>query len=379
MAKSSLPLLLLGGAAVVLVASASSKKKTKKKEGDADKVIDDVIDEVDEKEKQEDKPTTSEPSKSKEPAEPTTGEITPSKPSAGSSIPSTGEVEPPTITPSRPVKPPTITPSGPAVTPGTRPIAPSAPAVGPVGSNPPLGPSAENTSVASIYARQPEYVDPSILRSLDSRASTSMPDSDFYFNLNRRIQKRLYDAFVRRMAAMKAGQESPSIRSVIVREELKKINSGTPWEDDISTQHPAIQAVWDSGLRLAYLASLETALGDDPDPTDLFTVKSSLFTVPRQALGFSSDSARNVQRDQRIEFIATDRSLENAEHLIGRVIDTSPNGNNDMFRIEIVRSFQGKDAAPSLSSKHGFKAAQKLSFPKKAPTGIYRIFPRGMV
>ena len=182
-----------------------------------------------------------------------------------------------------------------------------------------------------------------------------------------------------RMVNMKDGREDPTVRSVIVREELKKLNSGTPWEDDISLQHPAIGLVWDSALRLAYLISVALNFGEELSVSDLVQVKGSLYTVPRGALGMTTDSARNIEKNQRVEILATDPSFENAEHLIARVLETAPSGDNNLFRIEIVQSFQGKDVAPALQDKHGFKVGQKASFSKNAPTGIYRIFPRGMV
>jgi len=388
MARSMFPLLLLGGAAVVLAGSASKKKKkTSKSSEDSEKDAEDVINEVDDEEKQEEEPTTSEPAKGSGGGGSSSGPSSPG-PSLG---PSTGEVTP-SLVPSRPPK---MTPSGPTPRPPapkgptppsvpgggptapTRTITPSAPGA-PQIPPPPDGPDASGTSVQSFYARKPQYIDPDVANRLGSKALTSLPEQEFYFYLTRRFQKQLFDAIRSRIANMKSGQEDPTVLSVIVREELKKINSGTPWEDDISLQHPAIDLAWDSALRLGHLASVDLGF-EEPSTSELFKVKGSLYTVPRNALGMTTDSARNIEKNQRVEILATDQSLENAEHLIARVLDTAPSGNSGLFRLEIVQSFQGKNVAPALQDKHGFKVGQKASFSKNAPTGIYRIFPRGMV
>jgi hypothetical protein len=76
----------------------------------------------------------------------------------------------------------------------------------------------------------------------------------------------------------------------------------------------------------------------------------------------------------------TDTTQEYAEHIIGEIAKmTGPNGEPDLFEIRIIDKFQGTNVAPQLRTKHGFKTGSNAYFSQKGPTGIYRIFPQGMV
>ncbi len=84
--------------------------------------------------------------------------------------------------------------------------------------------------------------------------------------------------------------------------------------------------------------------------------------------------------NQRVMILATDKSLQNAEHLIGRVTKLSgPNGEPDRFEIRIVDTFKGADVRPRRTKKHGFKDSSNAFFRKTSPTGVYRFYDPGEV
>lgn len=241
----------------------------------------------------------------------------------------------------------------------------------------PNGPSGAGTTVSGVYTPAPEYISPEVANQLSDSILTAYPEKDWYLYARRHVQEKLFNALVNRYRKIEEGLEAPTLSSVVVREELNNINSGTAWEGPISALHPAAQKFFESVKFLDKIAKQHTGF-KDPLPSHINLFGKTLHTITRGALGLKSDSAKNINMDQRVEIIATDKSLQNAEHLIGRVVDLAPNDNDDKFRIEIVGVFQGQDVKPDLTSKHHWKVGQKASFDKTAPTGIYRIFPTNM-
>jgi hypothetical protein len=117
----------------------------------------------------------------------------------------------------------------------------------------------------------------------------------------------------------------------------------------------------------------------DPHPDYLFKT-GKRYTMPRLPLGLPDEPMISPKINRRVMILATDKSLQNAEHLIGRVSKlTGPNGEPGKFEIRIVDTFKGEDVTPKLSSKHGFKDLSNAYFSKATPTGIYRLYAEGTV
>ncbi len=253
------------------------------------------------------------------------------------------------------------------------------------GKKRPMGPSGVGTCVQYLYNRDPEYLDPAVGHVLSTQAATAFPEELWYFYIRRAAQVKIYDAVAGRFLRMTQGQDRRKISSSILREEMEKINSGCNWEGPIESLSKPEQLVWEDAKRLVHLAMMMTGFRD-PQPSSLFKTGKRL-TVPRAAF---SDPDPGIPQDglsigQRIEIIATDLGMENAENLIGRVSKLSgPNGEKDLFEIRIVGQFQNKDVSPGLTEKHGFKffesnnQGSNVFFSRKGPTGIYRIFAKGV-
>lgn len=343
MAKSALPLLLLAGGAAIVVTKGKKKKKKRVTE-DTGLELPEVTEEVEEEEEEPEPEPEPEPSK---------------KP------------------PARPIPKPEPAPA-------------PEPEPAPSGRRP-KGPSGAGSCVETIYARDPEYIDPAIADVLTTAANTAFPEEMYYFYIKRPVQVRLYNAVASRFLRQVHEQETRTVGPVILREELNKINSGCEWFGDIDLKDAPTKLVWEDAKHIATLAAITTGF-EDPAKWSLFKT-GKRFTVSRQALnmpdpGFADAPPGNqVALEQRVEFIATqDDTLENAEHLIGKVTKTTgPNGEKDLFEIRVVGTFGGEDVAPKLTAHHGFKffksnqQGSNAYFSKRGPTGIYRIFPKGAV
>lgn len=351
MAKNALPLLLLAGGAAVMMAKKKKRKKSKGlpslEEGEAAEEEEDIEEEPEEK--------------------------------------------PPSKTPTIPPKEPTPTPDPeiePQPTPEPTPPMPD-PTPGPSDPKRPMGPSGVGSCANAIYNRATEYIDPGIAGVLNQDAMTAWPDAMYYFYIRRSIQTQLYNAVANRFLRQVHEEEPRTLGPIILREELQKIAPSCGWDGDIDKKDEPTKLVWDDAKKIATLAAMMTGF-QDPAKWQLFKT-SKRFTVTRESLnmpdpGFINAPAdKQIAVDQRVEIIATqDSTLENAEHLIGKVTKTEgPNGENDQFEIRIVGTFQGKDVAPKLTEHHGFKyfksndQGSNAYFSKAGPTGVYRIYPVG--
>jgi len=253
---------------------------------------------------------------------------------------------------------------------------------------PPRGPDATEERLSTIYSPEAIFMTPEIAKVLTSDSAASLPENRFYFYLKRSVQTKIFDRFVQRFEAMSSGAESPTLEDVVAREELHKINSGEDWSAPTSSFSQAKNLVWRSALGLAKLASINTGfskiLGRDHSNVEIFSPGPNLQTVKRESIGMPTLTMRSKQDkdliavDQRVELLAVGKEPGDTEHIIGRVSDLSPNGDSQKVLVEIIDEFQGKDVAPRLNESHNFKAGTLGTFAKKSPTGIYRVFPKGM-
>lgn len=244
--------------------------------------------------------------------------------------------------------------------------------------DPPIGPTGTGSCANPIYSREPV---PVVSLAASIRAKSMFPREGYYFNIRAEFQKRLFDDMLARFTAMKNEQERRTVSSVVLRETLKKYNPNCAWETPISGLGEPEQLVWDSARRLMMMAQV-TAGYEDPGYSKLFQTGERL-TVSRDALGDPDPGFMGAQAKpeigRRIEILATDKNLEHAEHIIGKIERMSgPNAEPNLFEVRIVDKFQGQDVRPQLRTKHGFKAGSNAFFSQKGPTGIYRIFPSGM-
>jgi hypothetical protein len=339
-----LPILLLGGGALLVM----KKKKKKKKPAEVD--------------------ATGKPARvEKEPVKPPVPE-----PDLGEE----DEIEP---TPPEPV-PDDLPEPGPAPVPEPGPEPEPQP-----GKKRPLGPSGVGTCVQYLYNRDPEPLDPAIGKVLSTQAAQAFPEELWHFYIRTAAQVKIYNAVSAQFLRMMQGQERRRLASTVLREEMEEINSGCNWEGPIESLSKPEQLVWEDAKRLVHLAMLMTGFRD-PAPETLFKTGKRL-TVPRAAFGDPDPGIPQdgLSIDQRVEIVATDLGMENAEHLIGKVSRlTGPNGEKNLFEIQIVGKFQGQDVSPGLTEKHGFKFFSETNqgsnafFSRKGPTGIYRIFPKGV-
>ena len=250
----------------------------------------------------------------------------------------------------------------------------------------PTGPSGVGTCVQYVYNRVPEYLDPSIGERLSVSAAGMFEEPLWHFYIRRPAQIKIYNQVAQRFSGMRQGQERPTLASVVLRQELEKINSGCNWDQPIESLSKPEQMVWDDAKRLAWVAMEMTGFRD-PLPPSLMKTGNRL-VVTRESLGLPDPGIpqAGLTLGQRVEFLGTDQSMDNAEHLIGQVSRlVGPNGEQNMFELRMVGDFQGKDVAPRLSEKHGFKffkgtgQGSNVFFRRNSPTGIYRIFPKGVV
>jgi len=253
---------------------------------------------------------------------------------------------------------------------------------------PPRGPEAPGEPVASIYSAEGVFMPPEIADALTADSAASLPENRFYFHLAPRIQIELFDRFVGRFSDMVGGAENPTLPQVVAREELSKINSGSDWTAPQESFTDAQKLVWHSALGLAHLAAINTGfsktIGPKLEKVKTFRASPNMYTVIRESLGMPNLTMRSKQDkdlialDQRVEILALSEDKTHAEHIIGRVADLSPNGDSSKLRVEIVDSFQGTDVTPQLSDYHNFDAGSLGIFEKRSPSGIYRVFPKGM-
>jgi len=280
----------------------------------------------------------------------------------------------------RPIPGPSPTPEPsptPKLPPSPTPPTPSEPF-----GKPGMGPTGSGSCANSIYTRDPEYMTPDVM--VAEGGFTLFQESDYFFYIRRDFQKKLYDYMLERFAAMNNGQEAPTVASVVLREGLKHFNSGCKWENPIDSLSEPEQLVWDGGRRLAVMAQF-TAGREDPGFSDMMQT-GERFTITRKSLGypdpgFAGNTPQQKQAliNRRVEIIATDKTQENAEHIIGEIVKlTGPNGEPGLFEVRILGNFRGSDVAPRLRLKHRFKTGSNAYFPQSGPTGIFRIFPEGM-
>lgn len=344
---NALPLILVGGVALYLV---SGKKKKKKKS------------------------TKATPAPETKPSRPLPGvtkdEDLDAADGGGNFIP---DPSPPTREPDLEPTPtsPVITPSGPAVQPDEPPVDPE--------PQPQLGPTGTGSCANPIYVRDPV---PLAKVGASPAARTMFTPEGYYFHIRPEAQQLIFKELVQRFERQKNDQERRTVSSVILRETLKKYNHNCAWETPVEGLGEPEQLIWESARRLMMMA--QTTVGvEDPGFSKLFQT-GERFTVSRDALGDPDPGFMTAQKKpdigQRVEIIATDKTLEHAEHIIGKIERiTGPNGEPNLFEIRIVDTFQGEDVKPRLRTKHGFKAGSNAFFSQKGPTGIYRIFPQGMV
>jgi len=325
---SALPLLLVGGAAVIILGGKKKKKSTSK-------------------------------------SLPPTGEVPNDLPTLE------GEDEDLDIDPSSSSPTPTPTPTTPALPEPTESNA--KPAIGPTGSG---------SCATSLYSRDPMYITDNV--SMAQNSWSLYPEKGYYFYINHDGQKKLYDYMLNRFEAMESGEEVRTVASVVLREALKNFNSDCNWESPIDSLSEPERLVWDGGSRLVNIAQFTAGI-EDPGQGDLFQT-SQRFTITRNSLGTVDPGFMGVDNaakqdliDRRVELLATDTTQENAEHIIGKIRKMSgPNGEPNLFEVEILGTFQGADVAPRLKLKHGFKVGSNAYFSQPGPTGIFRMFPKGM-
>ncbi len=341
---SAIPLLLIGGAAVILL---GGKKKRRRSTPKAIPATDETAEDTAEEPADDGLPTFEDEDLDQEPPP----EAMPESPSA------------PSPTPALPG------PSGPSE--------PSEPY-----GKPAMGPAGSSTCVASLYSRDPRYIDNNIL--LADGAFNLYKEEGYYFYINYESQKKLYDYMLNRFQAMKSEAEVRTVASVVLREALKHFNAGCKWENSIDTLSEPEKLVWESGTRLAMLAQFTAGI-QDPVYDDLFGT-GNRFTITRNSLGQVDPGFMGVDNETkmnlpgtRVEILATDQTQENAEHIIGKIMKMSgPNGEPNLFEVDIVGTFQGADVAPRLRLKHGFKVGSNAYFSQVGPTGIFKMFPKGM-
>ena len=254
---------------------------------------------------------------------------------------------------------------------------------GPVGK-PPIGPSGvgscANEGANKTYARDPEYLAPNL--TISQKAITMFSEPQMYFYIRGDLQKKLYNYMLERFAAMKNGQERRTVASVVLREALKHFNPQCKWEVPVDSLGEPERLVWDGGRRLAIMAQVTIGI-EDPGFSTLFKT-GNRYSITRDSLGdpdpgFMGAQKKNELIGRRVEVLVTDKTQENAEHIIGRIEKLSgPNGEPSLFEVRIVDKFQGIDVAPRLHTKHGFKTGSNAYFSQKGPTGIYRIFQAGV-
>lgn len=247
-------------------------------------------------------------------------------------------------------------------------------------AKPEVGPAAGGSCATPIYSRDPQYLAPDL--DISDHALAMPGEAQLYFYMPTSFQKKLYEYMLARFKAQANGQERRTVASVVLRDALKHFNSGCGWEKVISTLSEPEKLVWNGGGWLAIMAQSTAGLSD-PSVSKLFKT-GSRYTIPRAALGENDPgflgAANKPGPGRRVEFIATDTKLENAEHVIAEVVKLSgPNGENNLFEVKVVGSFQGHDVTPHLTAKHGFKVGSNAYFSQSGPTGIYRIFSAGMV
>lgn len=322
---NALPVILAGGAALLLMGG------KKKKPADSGKELPDV---------------TGEPADSSGGGTPAGGggaEPAPAKPGVGEPAPSPG-----IPIPDKPVRP--------------------------------LGPSGAGSCANEIYRRDAVYLDGAVAERLSTGALNAYAESGYYFYIRHEPQEQIFDAALKTFASMAADESPPTVRSVVLREILNGLNliSKCDWDVPVDEFDKPMRMVWDDSIRLLTMAMLMVG-HTDPHSDGLFKT-GKRYTMPREPLGVPDLGYHDPAINQRMMILATDKSLQNAEHLIGRVTKLSgPNGEPGKFEIRIVDTFRGEDVRPQLTKKHGFKDMSNAYFSKSAPTGIYRFYPEGTV
>lgn len=241
----------------------------------------------------------------------------------------------------------------------------------------PLGPSGAGSCANSIYRRDAIYIDPAVADRLNQGALTAYNESGYYFYIRHDAQDEIFDLGLTTFASMAAKKTPPTLRSVVLREILLGINNKCNWNAPTDKFDKVMKLVWDDGIRLMVLAQMMAGY-TDPHPDNLFKT-GKRYTMPRMPLGMPDPGASKVELNQRVEIIATDKSLQNAEHIFGRISKLSgPNGEPDRFEIKIVPEFQSSYVVPKRTEKHGFKELSNAYFSKNSPTGIYRFYGIGV-
>jgi hypothetical protein len=243
----------------------------------------------------------------------------------------------------------------------------------------PLGPSGVGSCANDIYRRDAVYIDSAVAGRLSQGALTAYSDAGYYFYIRKDAQEKIFDAALPTFASMAAKQSAPTLRSVVLREILNGfVNNHCDWDVPTNKFDAPMRLVWDDGIRLLTMAQM-MANHTDPHPDNLFKT-GKRYTMPRLPLGLPDEPMVSPKMNRRIMILATDKSLQNAEHLIGRVTKlTGPNGEPNKFEIRIVDTFQGEDVRPLRSDKHGFKDLSNAYFSKTTPTGVYRLYAEGVV
>lgn len=244
----------------------------------------------------------------------------------------------------------------------------------------PAGPSGVGSCANGIYTREPVYIQPEVASNLNDAAMT-VHKTYLWGHIRPVTQVKVFGQIWDWYANALMDQAPRTVRSVIVRETLKDINSGCPWETRQDKFTDVQKLVWESGWKLAVLAEKDTGWTFKPNKTDLFET-GGLYTVPRVALGMPKVGAANIPVGRRVEIIASDSSTNYAEHLIGKVTEIS--GDKFKFKVEVVRTFKGNNVEPKLSQKHGWTFNKNSNrgtsrwFNRTGHSGIYRIYPQGV-
>jgi len=273
-------------------------------------------------------------------------------------------------------------------------------------NKPAKGPDAGTSCVGSIYRSDPIYLDPEIASSASEDALNLFKEEDYYFYLQDDAQREIYRNIVNRLREFSAGQVMPVVGSIVLRQVLSKVNPACAWNypldevDNGKTGSRQVDLTWESAGRLLQMAQVTTGVIDPATSSLLASVGSSKtrYIVPRRAMGISEQGmtmpvdASSIGR--RVDFLATDQSMEHAEMIAAEVVSNQgPENNQDQYKVRVIgrqgtepKSTSSYWADPFLRKFHGFKKGSTVflnrpdnrqgtgGFP--APTGAYRIWPK---
>jgi len=241
---------------------------------------------------------------------------------------------------------------------------PEEPGSGGSNKGPMPGPS---SCVAKKYSREPLEL------SLGARAGFANEDAlnqalSSKYNLIPSAQIELIERLRSFYQSMFEKNGPNTVRSVALREQLEEL-TGCNWHIPIDEMDPAEYLMWESANQLAGAIEREVGIAMPTEPKGEYP-----FVIARERVG-KPQIYFDPSIDQRVEFIATDESMQHAEHVFGKVVDVTA----DSALVEVVGVFADDDVSPDFGHKHGFTVGTQKQFPKKTPSGIYRMYPKGLV